>query len=169
MRETLVAGSLPGYAPEVGAALWRLEDARDRTLRLLADVPWDLVDRSVSGNTIGTILYHVALIEADWLFSEILEAELPADLAARFPADDRDAQGILTAVHGESVDDHRARLAAVRAELLARLRGMDDVAFHQVRKMPSYDVSPAWVLHHLAQHEAEHRAEVGAVLTAQRG
>jgi uncharacterized damage-inducible protein DinB len=169
MRETLVAGSLPGYAPEVGAALWRLQDARDRTLRLLAELPPDLVDREVSGNTIGTILYHVALIEVDWLFSEILESDLPAELAARFPAADRDEQGILTAVRGESVDDHRTRLAAVRDELLTRLRGMDDAEFHRARSLPDYDVSPAWVLHHLAQHEAEHRAEVGVVLAAQRG
>jgi uncharacterized damage-inducible protein DinB len=163
-RERLVAGRLPGYAPELGAALWRLQDARDRTLRLLAELQPDFVDRDVSGNTIGTILYHVALIEADWLFSDILQADLPPDLAARFPADHRDERGILTAVRGESVDDHRSRLAAVRAELLERLRGMDDEELHRPRTLPSYDASPAWVLHHLAQHEAEHRAEIGAVL-----
>jgi uncharacterized damage-inducible protein DinB len=27
---------------------------------------------------------------------------------------------------------------------------------------PPYDVTPEWVLHHLMQHEAEHRSQIGA-------
>jgi len=37
-NETHVAAELPGYPTEIGAALWRLEDARDRTLRLLSEM-----------------------------------------------------------------------------------------------------------------------------------
>jgi hypothetical protein len=29
--------------------------------------------------------------------------------------------------------------------------------------MPDYEVTPEWVLHHLCQHEAEHRAEIAAL------
>jgi hypothetical protein len=32
--------------------------------------------------------------------------------------------------------------------------------FHTPRAREDYDVSPAWVLHHLLQHEAEHRSEI---------
>lgn len=32
--------------------------------------------------------------------------------------------------------------------------------FHTVRVCERYDVSPAWVLHHLLQHEAEHRSHI---------
>ena len=39
MRELLVNPELPGYAPEIGAAMWRLEDTRHRTLALLEDMP----------------------------------------------------------------------------------------------------------------------------------
>lgn len=67
MRETKLIAGLPGYPPEIGAALWQLEDAKDRTLRLLDDMPAGYVDRDVRGNSIGTILYHLALIETDWL------------------------------------------------------------------------------------------------------
>jgi hypothetical protein len=35
---------------------------------------------------------------------------------------------------------------------------------HRVRTLPQYDVSPAWVLHHLSQHEAEHRGEIESIL-----
>ena len=164
MRDVLVAAAVDGYEWEVGAALWRLEDARQRSLRLVADLPAHFVDRPVARNSIGTVLYHVALIEADWLFSEILEEELPEDLARLFPVEHRDEAGVLSIFTGETLDQHLARLATIRRTLLERLRGMTAKELHRPRSLPSYDVSPAWVLHHLAQHEAEHRAEVGAAI-----
>ena len=165
-REQLVAGVLPGYDDVVGSALWRLEDGRERTLRLLANVPDEFVDVETRGNTIGTILYHVALIETDWLCAEILEEPYPDELRALLPVDDRDAQGVLTVVHEESFEQHLARLRAVRTTLLDRLRGMTADDFVRPRTLPDYDVTPAWVLHHLSQHEAEHRGEIGSAIDA---
>ena len=74
---------------------------------------------------------------------------------------DRDAAGDLTRVLGESLAQHLERLAAVRPILLDRLRPMPANDFHRPRVRPEYDVSPAWVIHHLPQHEAEHRSEIG--------
>lgn len=165
MTDTLVEAPLDGYEPQVGAALWRLEDARRRTLELVAGMPPELVDRQAGGgNTVGTVLYHVALIEADWLYSEILERPVPEKIEQLLPADHRDAAGILTAISGETLGQHLDRLAVVRATLLDELRGMTAAELQRPRSLPAYDVSPAWVLHHLAQHDAEHRAELGAMI-----
>lgn len=41
---------------------------------------------------------------------------------------------------------------------------MSEDELHRVRALPYYDVTLAWVLHHLAQHEAEHRGEIGSIL-----
>ncbi|CAN5693513.1 hypothetical protein BH23CHL7_BH23CHL7_19490 [soil metagenome] len=164
MRDELTERSLPGYEPVIGAALWRLDDARARTLRVLSDMPAEYIDRDVGGNTIGTILYHVALIEADWLYSEILEEEPPAKIVALLPVDHRDDAGVLSAMHGQPVGQHLSRLATIRADLLARLVGMGVDDYLRVRSLADYDVTPAWVLHHLAQHEAEHRGEIGSII-----
>ncbi|HUG46992.1 MAG TPA: DinB family protein [Candidatus Limnocylindria bacterium] len=164
MRDIRTAPALPGYPPELGAALWRLEDARSRTLELLTSMPSDYVDRPARGNSIGTILYHVALIEADWLYSEILEEAPPTVIEQLLPADHRDGAGVLTLVRGQTLEQHLARLRTVRGSLLTRLRDLDDEDYHRPRNLPEYDVSPAWVLHHLAQHEAEHRGELGFVI-----
>lgn len=169
MRKTLVDGELAGYPPEIGAALWRLEDARSRTLRLLSDIPPEYVDLETGGNSIGTILYHLALIEADWLYTDILEEPLPDELEALFPADDRDQAGILALIRGQALEGHLARLNTVRKALLEKLRGMTSADFHRARSLPDYEVSPAWVLHHLAQHEAEHRGELGAAIAQLKG
>ena len=153
---------------EVEAALWRLEDARTRTLRVLEDVPGEFLDQETQGNTIGTILYHVALIETDWLFVEVLGEPVPPELKRLLPVEDRDEEGVLVAVRGESLEQHLARLREVRETLLSRLRTMTPEDFDRTREFPNYHVSPAWVLHHLAQHEAEHRGELGWVINMLR-
>jgi uncharacterized damage-inducible protein DinB len=165
MKETLAILGLEGYEPEAGAALWRLEDSRSRTLALLKDLPEELLDRETHGNTIGTILYHIALVEADWLYSEILQEPIPQELLEEFPVDIRDTQGLLSYVRDQSLDQHLARLKHVRSLLLERLHGMTDEDYHRLRCLPNYDVSPDWVLHHITQHEDEHRGELGSILT----
>jgi uncharacterized damage-inducible protein DinB len=160
---------LSGYAPAVGAALWRLEDTRSRTLALVSDVHPALVDWPPpwNGNTIGSLLYHVAAIELDWLFYDILQSEdYPDTVATLFPVDVREDGGKLTPVTGYAIDEHVARMARVRAMVLSRLRGMTEDDFRTTRATDSYDVTPEWVLHHLGQHEAEHRGQIGEVLQA---
>lgn len=153
-------------APEVGRWLAAMQDGRRDTLRELDGMSDGLVDRRPPGaeNSIGATLYHVALIEADWLLDDIFGVPLgDSELAALFPLDDRDEGGRLTDAEGGTLDDHLRRLAQVRDVLLARLRPMTAEDFHTPRARERYDVSPAWVVHHLLQHESEHRSEIGWV------
>ncbi len=139
-------------------------DGRRDTLAELDDVSDEMVDVRPLGseNSIGTALYHVALIEADWLFDDIFGIPLEdSELAALFPFTDRDSDGQLTDVKGMSLFDHLERLSAVRSVLIERMRPMSVDDFHDPRRRERYDVSPAWVIHHLLQHESEHRAEIG--------
>lgn len=162
-RELLILEPMAD-APEVGRWLSAMEDGRRDTLRELEGVTDDLVDLRPAGseNSIGTALYHVALIEADWLVDDILGEDLAeSDLASLFPFDDRDEEGVLTAVEGEPLSQHVDRLGRVRQELIERLRPMPVDEFHAPRARERYDVSPGWVVHHLLQHESEHRSEIG--------
>jgi uncharacterized damage-inducible protein DinB len=153
-------------APQVAPWLAALEDSRRRTLDALEGVAEDDLVRTgpQSGNSIASLLYHIAAIEADWLFSEILESAKPFP-AELFPFDVREEGGRLTPVTGMTLSEHLQRLASVRTLLLAELSGMEADELRRVRSLPDYDVAPDWVLHHLMQHEAEHRAQI-AELTA---
>ncbi|MEO8329904.1 MAG: DinB family protein [Candidatus Nanopelagicales bacterium] len=151
-------------APEVGRWLAAMIDGRNDTVRELEGVSDEVVDVRPLGseNSIGTTLYHVALIEADWLCDDIFGEQLDeSELARLFPFVDRDGEGQLTNVQGESLAEHLQRLSAVREVLIERMRPMSVDDFHTPRRRERYDVSPAWVLHHLLQHESEHRAEIG--------
>lgn len=161
-REQLILGG-PGPEPEVGRWLAALQDGRRDTLRELEGVTPAMVDWRPDAplNSIGALLYHIALIEADWLLDDILGlTHPPAWVVELLPYADRDDEGRLTRVDGQSLAQHLDRLSRIRAFLIGELRAMPPAELHAPRRRARYDVSPAWVLHHLAQHEAEHRAHV---------
>jgi len=165
MKRILEIVAPSGYEPEIGAAIWMLDDTRRRTLELLEDLPEVFVDQPVNENTIGTILYHIALIEADWLYSEILEQPISDDVMDLFPDQVRDQDGFLSKIKGFSLEEHLFRLSEIRKILKLNLSGMTLEDFHRKRILDAYEVSPQWVLHHLSQHEAEHRGELGSIIT----
>lgn len=162
-KEQLLVEALPGYTPEIGRYLWMMEDSRRRTKEVVEGVAPAVLDwcATARDNRIGTLLYHIALIELDWLYAEVLEQDYPANLTALFPYDVRDRQGQLSVVTGVSLAEHLQRLDTVRAALMAAFRAMSLEEFRRPRQLPSYDVTPEWVLYHLVEHETAHRGEIG--------
>jgi len=51
-------------------------------------------------------------------------------------------------------------LNKVRKKLLDNLLNMSTADFIKACSLPEYDVSPMYVIHHLMQHEAEHRSQI---------
>ena len=149
--------------PEVGRWLAALEDGRRDTLRELERVTPAMVDWYPDAplNSIGVLLYHVALVEADWVINEVLElGEYPPQIQRLLPWADRDDSGHLWRADGQALDVHLDRLRDIRAFVLEQLRPMSNDEFHRVRQMDAYDVAPDWAVHHIIQHEAEHRSHI---------
>ena len=154
---------LPGYEPLVGTWLWAFENSRQRTLRTLEGFEPNLPDwlPSWGGNPISALLYHLAAIEADWLFTDILEKrEFPPHIEKLFPLDVRDGEGNLTTISEVSMETHLQRLTNMREHFMKAMRTISDEDFKQPRIFPDYRVTPEWVIHHLMQHEAEHRGQI---------
>jgi len=169
-QELLANQALEGFELEIGKLLWMLEDGRERLKQGLAGIDAGheqaILDwRPRSGtNSIGTLLYHIAAVETDWLFVEVLADYTPETPVAwpdaLLPHDMRDQQGRLADLEDETLDDHWRRLDRVRSLLLDAFRGMSVAEFRRPRHLERYDVTPEWVLHHLIQHEAEHRGQI---------
>jgi uncharacterized damage-inducible protein DinB len=157
---------MPDVAPAIAASLWQLEDGRHDTLKAIRDISAADLDWELAGypNSIGTLLYHIAVIEADWLYTEVLERSDYGDAQRWFPYPVR-SSGRLTPVKSVAMADHLARLAAIRENLIAAFRVMSVEDFRREREMDDYYVTPEWVLHHLIQHEAEHRGEIMVLRT----
>lgn len=156
-----VAGADPQLAPWI----WALEDCRRRTKQALAGLSDAALRRTPpeGGNSIGTLLYHLATIELSYLYEDILGQSWAPELDAILPYDIRDQHGLLVAVQAEDLATHLARLDRGRALLLATLRAMTADEWRRPRQVETYTITPEWAIHHLMQHEAEHRGEIGSL------
>ncbi|MEZ4669718.1 MAG: DinB family protein [Anaerolineae bacterium] len=165
-RKNLTIKALDGFESTIGCYLWELDDTRARTWRILEGIAPAVIDWQpplANGNSIGTLLYHIAAIEMDWLYNEVMETKLPDKVWENFPYPVRDSKDHLTVVAGLSLDDHFKRLDSTRQLLLSTFNSMTLDDFRRLRHLERYDVSPEWVIHHLMQHEAEHRGEMAVV------
>jgi hypothetical protein len=111
-------------------------------------------------------VYHIAAIEADWVYTEILEQDYPGWMVELFPFDVREESGVSSPVPAMRVTEHVTRLATTQAHVLEDIVIVDDADFGRVRTAASGNVTPEGVLHHLRQHEAEHRGQIQAIRTA---
>ncbi len=160
-----VVEGLAAREPEIGRALWGLEEARRRTLQRLEGLDPALLDWAApeSGNSIGSILYHIAAIEIDYLYVDMLEQPFPQEIADLFSYEVREENGRLTPIHGFDLQWYLDRLDVTRRHVLEALRTMDLADFRRVRNLDYADITPEWTLYHLTQHEAEHRGEIAAL------
>jgi uncharacterized damage-inducible protein DinB len=163
----------PAASEDLGRWLWALEDTRARTLSGLDGIEQPELDWTATGveNSIGTLLYHIALIECDYLSIDILGLDdYLEELKPMFPLPHRDADDRLSVMAGVPVERHLERLAAVRSRFLSDVAEFDREQLATARNLPEYGyaISPEWTLHHLMQHEAEHRGEIGTIRTLYR-
>ncbi len=169
--EQRIITPLPASHPELGRWLWALEDTRARTKAALLGMGQAELDWMGPGveNAIGSLLYHLALIEFDYLYADILGEDYPVGAEMLLPFPDRDRDGNLSVVQGVSLEDHLARLDEVRRQLIQRVSALSPEQMETARTLPewNYAISPAWTLHHLMQHEAEHRGEIAAIRALQ--
>lgn len=150
------------YEPIIAQWVWVLEDTRQRTKRCLNGVTDEIIDwiPPEGGSNISTLLYHIVAIEMSYLYEDILEIGWSNDLESLLIYSVRDDQGKLTVVQNESLEKHLNRLDAGRSLLLETLQKMTVDDFRRLRHLKEYDITPEWALHHLIQHEAEHRGQI---------
>lgn len=163
-RRVLLVSSLPEYEEEIGRLLWCLEDVRRTIITGLTGISQSLIDRKLGERqSIGTLLYHIALIEADWLYAEVLETDWDPEISALFPLEHR-TDGNLSHFEGESIEEHFYRLNKVREVFLSHFRSMDLSDWRKPRVLEHYDVTPEWVVYHLIEHESHHRGQIFQML-----
>src|SRR3954471_9099490 len=119
-EDNLVVTPLQATHADIGRHLWEIEDTRRTTLESISGVTDSLLDVHVesSANTIGALLYHIALVESSWLYEDALQQPLPEDLELLFAEVHRDKDGVLASMQGEPLAAHLSRLEAVRRRLL---------------------------------------------------
>ncbi|MBU1050207.1 DinB family protein [Candidatus Bipolaricaulota bacterium] len=141
-----------------------MEEVRRHTLVSVQGLDQQTLDwagSEGSENTIGCLLYHMALVEMPWLFMDILEQDFPAAVKAAFPRV-MATEGRLMPVMSVPLEEHLQRLGDSRRIFLDSLRDMSLDDWHRLRspKDTPYEVTPAWVVFHLIEHAAGHAAQI---------
>jgi len=148
--------------PLVARYLTMLADCRALTIDAIKSMRFDLLywRRNDFDSNISDLLYHIAFVEADWLFVDVREESIPLALSEHLSYTDRDNQGRLIHIGTEELEASLNRLGRVRTALNETFSAMTLAEFRRLRKSERREVSPEWVLHHLLQHEAEHRGQI---------
>ena len=155
-----------GYDPVIATWLWALQDTRQRSLTSFEGLDDQTVNWVPAGgsNSIGSLLYHIAAVEMSWLYEDNLGADdFPQEIDSLMKYDVREDGEHLTSVIYESLNSHLERLSKRRQYFISALKGMSVEEFRRPRKMKDYKVTPEWVIHHLMQHETEHRGQIGEI------
>jgi uncharacterized damage-inducible protein DinB len=163
-KRALLVSSLTGYEAEIGRWLWCLEDVRRTLITELTGINQNLLDGTMGKRqSIGTLLYHIALVEADWLYVEVLGTDWDPEIRSLFPLESR-TDGNLTHIEGQSLEEHIYRLKKVREVFLSYFRSMNLKDWRRPRSLEQYDVTPEWVVYHLIEHESHHRGQIFQLL-----
>lgn len=171
MAEELIARPHPGVPSPIAYALWHLDESRNWTLAYLDGISQAGLDTKPEGHrhSVATLLYHIAVFEVDWLFTDVLGNDY--DMERRIPGCPPHVAEVLpypmllednsyTPVFGESLSTHLERLSLIRDNLISVYTSMGITDFRTLRPSGESQVTPEWVLMHLARHESEHRGQI---------
>jgi hypothetical protein len=89
-------------------------------------------------NPIGSLLYHIALVEMSWLFEDILEEPLPPQVHSDFPHKMRDGKR-LSRVLSVPLAEHLGRFKRSRTIALDALRGIPVEDWRRLRHPSDVD------------------------------
>ncbi|KKI88500.1 damage-inducible protein DinB [Bacillus sp. SA1-12] len=160
-KRTLLVSPLPEFEDEIGRWLWCLEDVRRTLITELTGISQSILDTKIDERqTIGSLLYHIAFVEADWLYIEVLGGVWDPEIRSLFPLEVGTEDGSLTHIEGQSLEEHFYRLNKVREVFLSHFRSMDLTDWRKPRLLEHYDVTPEWVVYHLIEHESHHRGQI---------
>src|SRR5690606_22457837 len=127
-----------------------MQETRRGVLQDVEGLSQEMLDWRGEGgleNSIGALLYHVAAVEASWLYEDLLLEDVPDFLAELFPHEP-DGERILPQVPGEPLQAHLARLKVTREHFMEQLREMSLDDWKTTRQPPGMDyiVTPAWAV-----------------------
>ncbi|HYE66870.1 MAG TPA: DinB family protein [Pyrinomonadaceae bacterium] len=163
--ERYILSPAPGVTPGIGFYLGALEEVREQLDQIVRDMSNDqIARRAVPGaNPIGALVLHIG--EAEWWWMQCIVA------GHELTEEDRQAPywDVLDDPEGFAARGYSARyclevIGRIREQsrdLLARFsdEDLERIVRRQWRER-TIEASLRWVLHHLVDHEAQHKGQI---------
>lgn len=162
---TTVLSSVAGFAPGIGFYLAGLEEVRDQLREAVEGIPDDQICRSAvsDAHSIAALVLHIG--EAEWYWMRcVVSGDKVTDQIRNAPFWD-----VLEDPAGFSQKSYSAEfclneIKKIREQTHQTLAAFTDPdlerIFSRERRGETHDQSLRWILHHLIDHEAQHKGQI---------
>lgn len=162
-RRTL--SSIPGFPTEIGFCLDGMEEVREQVKESVEGISdEDLQSSAVRGaHSIGALVLHIG--EAEWYWMQcVVSGHQLTDEDRRAPFWDvlKDPESVFEKSY--SAEFCLNQIRTIREQTRQTLAQHDDSEldriFSFVRRGEAHELSLRWILHHLIDHEAQHKGQI---------
>jgi len=160
-----VLNPAPGVSPAIGFYLAGMEEVRAQLRETITGMTDEQIcRRAVPGaHSIGALVLHIGEAEWWWIQSNITGHKL-TDEDRRAPYWDvlKDPEGF--ASKGYSADFCLQQIDRIREQTRSTLASLGDADLERIfsfeRRGQTHEQSLRWILHHLIDHEAQHKGQI---------
>jgi uncharacterized damage-inducible protein DinB len=156
---------LEGFSREIGFYVAGMEEVREQVREAVSEISTENLGRLAfpEAHSIGGLVLHIGEAEWWWMNCVIAGHELTeADAATSFWDVLKEPQRV--AQNSYSAQFCLDEIGRIRDETRARLRSYDDEQLDKIfkfeRKGTTHELSLRWILHHLIDHEAQHKGQI---------
>jgi uncharacterized damage-inducible protein DinB len=162
-RRTL--DSIPGFSNDVGFYLSGMEEVREQLREAVAEMSLDQIGRPIvpDAHSIAALVLHIG--EAEWYWMQCV--------VSRNEVTDK----IRNAAYWDALEDPASfsqknysaefclnEIKKIRQQTYETLVSFDDSQLDRVftfeRRGETHELSLRWILHHLIDHEAQHKGQI---------
>jgi uncharacterized damage-inducible protein DinB len=157
--------SVPGLATEIGFYLGGMEEVREQLHEAVVGMSEDHIGRAAipGAHPIGALVLHIGEAEWYWMQCVVSGQEVTEEIRCSAYWD------VLTEPPGSSYKGYSAefclneiqRLREQTRETLAAFKDSDlERIYSRERRGETREQSLRWILHHLIDHEAQHKGQI---------
>jgi len=161
----LTLNSVPGFATEIGFYLGGMEEVREQLREAVEGMSDDHVRRPAipGAHAIGALVLHIG--EAEWYWLQcVVSGQKVSDQIRCAPYWDvlKDPQGF--SEKGYSAEFCLNEIKKLREQTHETLAAFKDSDLERIfsidRRGETHERSLRWILHHLIDHEAQHKGQI---------
>jgi uncharacterized damage-inducible protein DinB len=164
MRRRVLAPT-PGLAPGIGYYLSGMEEVRAQIVAAVKDIPDDLIGKPafLGAHSIGALVLHIG--EAEWFWMQmVVSGHQLTDEDKKAPCWDILDDVEAVARNGYTTAFCLAEAEKIRNQTRDVLFGYNDkdleriINYERNGKITEHNLR--WILHHLIDHEAQHKGQI---------
>jgi uncharacterized damage-inducible protein DinB len=160
-----VLGSIPGFSKDIGFYLSGMEEVRAQLGEAVAVMSPDQIGRAIvpAAHSIAALVLHIGEAEWHWMQEVVSGNEITETIrnSAYWDALEDPASFSLK---GYTAEFCLNEIKKIREQTFETLRQVDDSQLDRVfiftRRGKTRELSLRWILHHLIDHEAQHKGQI---------